>query len=58
MKIDLPLVLKIISFIVLMFIAVFGGTTYMVEWRIKMYEKSRGGLGKYIIIDEIEKIEC
>lgn len=56
MKIDLPLVLKIISFIVLMFIAVFGGTTYMVEWRIKMYEKSRGGLGKYIIIDEIEKI--
>ena len=26
MKIDLPLVLKIISFIVLMFIAVFGGT--------------------------------
>ena len=56
MKIDLPLVLKIISFIVLMFIVVFGGTTYMVEWRIKMYEKSRGELGKYIIIDEIEKI--
>jgi len=54
-QIGLPLILEIICSIVLLFIALLGCTIYMNDWTDKLFEKTKGKLGK-VIIEEFKKI--